>query len=144
MKKKLLIIAGIVIFLMIIYVTSRTFFLTEPPDLTVKIDGEEHSFLKGSYLWGSAVADAPHPFELVEQRESYKIAPNTELILSFSIDPSEYSVELITGVTSSRPIPVRNNTLFAPSEPGIYVIEVFGKWPAGTGSYVAQIEVISD
>lgn len=141
MKKRLLISAGVLLFLAVIYITSRSFFITEPPDLIGRSDEQELLFHKGSYVWTSGIADAPEPTEIANQYEGYEVAPSTDMILSFSIQPSEYSVVQVTSTERSA-IPVKDNTIRTPSEPGTYFIVIYGEWPAGSGSYVVKLEVI--
>lgn len=140
MKKRVLIAAGGLLFLAVIYITSRSFFLTEPPDLIGRLDEQEILFHKGTYVWTSGVADAPEPTELANQYEGYEVTPETDIILSFSVQPSEYSAEQVTAAERIS-LPIQDNKIRTPSEPGTYFIVVYGEWPAGTGTYVVKLKV---
>ncbi|MCM3127504.1 hypothetical protein ACFQ3J_12720 [Paenibacillus provencensis] len=140
MNKRVLIAAGGLLFLAVIYITSRSFFLTEPPDLIGRLDEQEILFHKGTYVWTSGVADAPEPTELANQYERYEVTPETDIILSFSVQPSEYSAEQVTAAERIS-LPIQDNKIRTPSEPGTYFIVVYGEWPAGTGTYVVKLKV---
>lgn len=121
---------------------SASFNSDEPPNAVGTADGKEILFVIGTYQWNNAIADAPSPDELVKDKTVYVAKPNSELSLEFEGEkPEKVSVGLWEN-KNFAPLPNEGGATIVPSEPGRYVLTVWGEWPDGDhASYSAAIEV---
>lgn len=115
----------------------------EPPSLIGTAGTQEIHFLKGSYRWRNAIADAPTPDTLVQRETVYAVEPHSVLSLQFQ---GEGPAEIRGGIWKNEglsPLPIEGDRMTLPSEPGRYVLFVGGNWSdQDYGSYAAAIEVI--
>ncbi|SFL77091.1 hypothetical protein SAMN03159341_109223 [Paenibacillus sp. 1_12] len=115
---------------------------SEPPNAVGFVEKKEILFIKGSYQWHQAIADAPSPDNLVKNAAIYVVKPNAELTLTFK---GEEPKEIWGGLWENQnytPLLKEKNMIRLPSKPGIYVLTVGGKWSGDDrGSYAAAVEV---
>ncbi|HIW34536.1 MAG TPA: hypothetical protein IAA29_17310 [Candidatus Paenibacillus intestinavium] len=114
----------------------------DPPNAVGEADGQMIEFIKGSYQWNNAIADAPSPDNLVKNTTVYVVKPNTELTLNFKGDKPENVRVGLWDKQNNVELPAKGDAFVLPSEPGTYVLTVWGKWSGDDhGSYAASIEI---
>ena len=134
------------IFLIVLVVglfTQVDFGVAQP---TIKADGKSIKVVQGSYCWSSFIksqcASMPTPPDLIKMEKINPIIvkPEEKIEITFKNPPTEYGINLWSGNTSD--VSLQNNILIAPSEPGIYIYDVYGHWPNGdSASSAFTIEV---
>lgn len=116
-----------------------------PPDVVGWVEEQEIHFVKGSYQWNQAIADAPTPDELIRDSEVYVIDANAELTLEFKGEAPEQFEAGLWDNSNFTPLPREGDAFRLPSTPGQYVLSVNGEWTGDdSGSYAAAIEVKED
>lgn len=119
---------------------------SEPPSASGEAGGQKIKLIKGSYQWSSigkhTIADAPSPDQIVEDTTAHIVKPNAELTIQFAGGkPDRVTAGLWEG-HSSVDLPSKGEAFVLPSEPGAYVLIVWGEWTGdGRASYAAAIEV---
>lgn len=144
MKNKLIVCIGLLLILTLLMGCSRTIslLLNEPPNAEGKVNGQKIEFIKGAYQWNNTIADTGTPDQVVKNRTVYEVKPNAQLTLNFNgSKPSEVSAELWSKEHTSS-LETQGEAFLLPSEPGLYVLNVWGKWSGNNrASYIAAIEV---
>ncbi|RUT41982.1 hypothetical protein EJP82_22380 [Paenibacillus anaericanus] len=146
-KRRIMLVSYILLLVAIVLGCSKSAttegLFSEPPDVVGFIDEKEILFIKGSYHWDHAIADAPSPDNLVKDTAVYVVKPNSELTLTFKgEEPQEISAGLWVN-QNFTPLPRVKDTILLPDKPGIYVLSIGAKWSGDDrGSYAAAIEVI--
>lgn len=124
--------------------------LEEPPEAVITIEGESIETAKGTYQWDtkglfsnkSVIADAPAPTELAKDLKMKIVSPGSLASVEFS-DGSEPQLKasLWEGNQSRKELPINNFDISLPAKKGIYIVELYAKWPNGYSSYTFVIDV---
>jgi hypothetical protein len=143
MGKKILAICLLLSLLCVIGCSKAAFNSDEPPNAVGDVNGKQIQLIKGSYRWNNAIADAPSPDNLVKDKIVYVVKPNAKLTLDFDgKNPKTVSAGLWEN-HNSVPLSSEGDAIFLPSEPGQYVLSIWGEWSGDDRvSYAAAIEVI--
>lgn len=135
-------ISGISLLFLCFLILGCAALTMEPPTATGQVGDQKIPFLTGSYEWNHAVADAPSPDDLVKDQTDHVVEPNAEMTLAFN---GSNPKQLNGGWWENREthdLAKKDDVFILPSEPGKYVLLIWGEWPnIGKVSYVAAIEV---
>jgi hypothetical protein len=122
----------------------------EPPEAIVKVGDDKLNAVKGTYQWiqkgfssdTSVNADAPSPFQLGEDMEPSSIKKGAEAKVEFH-DGTHPKLQAFLWLDEGRrqQVPMKDERLTFPSEPGRYVIEIWAAWPNGDASYTILAEI---
>ena len=123
---------------------------SNPPKLTLEINNKIYDTEQGTYCWGNKCVDMIGPEEIMEGKETIKVAPNEEIKLLMKYKPAQIEAHLShfkDGI--QKEIPMKDYKFNAPSEPGIYYYSASFWWMVpnkpntseGDSSYVFAIEV---
>ncbi|GAB6931145.1 hypothetical protein JCM10914A_51280 [Paenibacillus sp. JCM 10914] len=114
----------------------------EPPSAAGQTGDQKIPFLTGSNEWNHAVADAPSPDDLVKDQTYHEVEPNAEMTFEFNgTNPRQVKVAWWEG-HETHDLTQKDDAFVLPSEPGKYVLLMWGEWPNnGRVSYVTAIEV---
>lgn len=144
MKSKLIKSICLLLTIALVIGCSKTVTLVsnDPPSAVGEADGQKIELIKGSYQWNNAIADAPSPDDLVKNTTVYVVKPNAELTLNFIGDKPDNVWAGLWKNQNNVELPVKGDAFVLPSEPGTYVLIVWGKWSGDDhGSYAAAIEI---
>ena len=118
--------------------------MPEPPAMTVQLGDKVYETKRGTYCWStfsnSVCVDmiAPHEMKIVSVGT---VTPASEIKLHFSHPPNSVDVQLWHGDYNYETVATKT-TFTAPTEPGIYLYNVFARWhDKGDVSAIFQIEV---
>jgi hypothetical protein len=114
----------------------------EPPNPKIMVDGKNAPFLKGSYQWKGATADAPHPFDLAEHVKPVDASPSSLLKVEFDYKPNE--LKLTAWATDGKlnySEPIDGSEAMLPAEKGRRIYTLSGVWKEGNGIYVFVIDI---
>ncbi|MFS0749353.1 hypothetical protein [Oceanobacillus sp. 1P07AA] len=119
--------------------------LLEPPRLSIDIGKETITPIQGTYSWeyenndGTMThtsVDIDGPFELANQFNPPTVKANSNVTLSFELEPNEYSVRILEKddvVSSSDSIDLTNK--------GKTIYEIIGYWDQGEASYIFSLHI---
>ena len=147
MKK--LIIVLIVIGLIVIGLFFFEPFRSEPPTPTVTVGETTIPTTQGSYCWKGLLFAQCVDFvytsslEMAKEHKPTVVSPNEEIKIDFKKEPivETLRVEKWIDKDNLEIYEVKNNSIVAPKEKGIYVFHIFANWEQGDGNYVFSIEV---
>jgi hypothetical protein len=115
--------------------------LSEPPIGYGMIGSLKVQFVKGSYRWNNAIADAPSPVDLVKHlSRPLDITNGTTMSIQFNAETKPDSVSVfLWNERNQQPaqIPISEDTIQLPAEPGKYIYDIVAKWSENEVHYVA-------
>lgn len=140
LKSKFIMVIGLLLTVALFIGCSKI--SNEPPSAYGEADGQKIELIKGSYLWNNTISDAPSPDDLVKNSTVYVLKPDAELKLIFKGEkPNNVSVGLWINQNSEE-LSANGNAFVLPSEPGKYVLSIWGKWSGDNRvNYAAAIEI---
>lgn len=123
---------------------------SNPPKLTLEINGKAYHTEQGTYCWGNRCVDMISPEEIMAGKGTIKVVPNEEIKLLMNYKPNQIEAHLSNfkdGVQTD--VPMKDLRFHAPSEPGVYYYAASFWWmdlnqpntSEGDSSYVFAIEV---
>lgn len=133
MKKYMVLCVGI---LLLVACSNNTELGSNPPKVTVEVDGENYETELGSYCWpGGATgsgecADKAGPEELLNGKQPIVVQPEAELAIQIDLkrQPDEVALEQ---VKKDQPINItnfKNMRVTAPKEKGTYFYILQAVW----------------
>ncbi|WP_430787516.1 hypothetical protein VBD025_16665 [Virgibacillus flavescens] len=122
---------------------------TEPPTPNVTVGDTEIPTTQGSYCWdglfSAKCVDMVYTsgWDMGMEHEPVKVSPNEKINVEFDKEPLENSlfVEKWTDEEEVIKIEMKNNTITAPAESGVYVYLIRANWKQGDGSYAFAVKV---
>lgn len=125
-----------VVFLLLVACSNNTELGSNPPKVTVEVDGENYETELGSYCWqGGATgsgecADKVGPEELLNGKQPIVVQPEAELAIQIDLkrQPDEVALEQ---VKKDQPINItnfKNMRVTAPKEKGTYFYILQADW----------------
>lgn len=125
-----------VVFLLLVACSNNTELGSNPPKVTVEVDGENYETELGSYCWqGGATgsgecADKVGPEELLNGKQPIVVQPEAELAIQIDLkrQPDEVALEQ---VKKDQPINItnfKNMRVTAPKERGTYFYILQADW----------------
>lgn len=121
------------------------------PSLNIVCDNQSISVEKGGFKWTtkewlfnkkSVVADSASPEQIAANMDGNTVLPQAELKLEFSKKPNEVTV-IDWSKSKDNAYTLKDNSIIAPKESGIYIYEIIGKWDEGQVSYTIKIIINS-
>ncbi|RXH51372.1 hypothetical protein D6T70_12195 [Kurthia gibsonii] len=125
-----------VVFLLLVACSNNTELGSNPPKVTVEVDGENYETELGSYCWQGGTtgsgecADKVGPEELLNGKQPIVVQPEAELAIQINLkrQPDEVALEQ---VKKDQPTPVSNfkdSRFTAPKEKGTYFYILQADW----------------
>ncbi|RDY69109.1 hypothetical protein DXT76_16775 [Halobacillus trueperi] len=80
---------------------------------------------------------------MADEHKPTVVSPNEEINIIFQKEsmPETLEVEKWTGEGNREDIVVKNNSIAAPKEKGLYVYLISADWDEGDGNYAFSVEV---
>ncbi|MEH6945088.1 hypothetical protein V7014_25245 [Bacillus sp. JJ722] len=144
-----LIIAIIIIGLVVIGLFVFEPFRSEPPTPTVTVGNTKIATTQGSYCWNGLLSAQcvdkiyTSPLDMAKEHKPTVVSPNEEIKFDFKKEPIAETLEVEKWIDKDNieNIEVKNNSIVAPKEKGIYVFHILADWEQGDGNYAFSIEV---
>ncbi|WP_147296337.1 hypothetical protein [Halobacillus trueperi] len=122
---------------------------SEPPAPTVTTGNTEIATTQGSYCWDGLLSGKcvdkvyGSPMDMADEHKPTVVSPNEEINIIFQKEsmPETLEVEKWTGEGNREDIVVKNNSIAAPKEKGLYVYLISADWDEGDGNYAFSVEV---
>ncbi|MFJ5621614.1 hypothetical protein ACIQD3_02565 [Peribacillus loiseleuriae] len=121
-----------------------------PPEVIVKINGENIETARGTYKWESkglfsnktVIADAALPFQIAANMKAEIIEQSSLANIEFN-DGSQPQLHAYLWEEEKRgeALLVNQREITLPSEKGKYIIEIHAEWTNGDSSYILVVEV---
>lgn len=124
-------------------------FRSEPPKPTIRAGNATIPTTQGSYCWnGLLLAKCEDfaytsPLEMAKEHRATVVSPNEEIKIDFKIEPFAETLRIEKWIDKDNieDIEVKNNSIVAPTEKGIYVYHILADWKQGDGNYAFSIEI---
>ncbi|MGX2960646.1 hypothetical protein JNUCC23_15430 [Peribacillus sp. JNUCC 23] len=121
-----------------------------PPDVIVKINGENIEIARGTYQWETkglfsnqtVIADAAAPFQIAENMKAKIVEQSSVADIEFN-NGSQPQLHAYLWEEEKRgeELPLNQHKITLPLEKGKYVIEIHAEWTNGDSSYTFVVEV---
>lgn len=150
MKKRAVILGGVVVALIVVAILWKiSFFSSHPLTPIVSVNKMNIPVTEGTYCWsgllsGSCVDKAfASPWEMGHEQEPAEVSPKQYMTLFFDKKPQKGSLSVFqyTGDKESTPVHVRDGIITLPSKKGTYVYSISAHWEQGDGHYTVIIKV---
>ena len=124
-------------------------FRSEPPSPKITIEEAVIPTTQGSYCWSGLIVKRcvdkiyTSPIEMAKEHKPTVVSPKLEIKIGFKKEPQSgtLEVELLIDESNRKSIVVKNDTILAPDEKGVYYYGVRANWKQGDGNYAFSIEV---
>ncbi|WLD93422.1 hypothetical protein [Alkalihalobacillus sp. AL-G] len=122
--------------------------LLVPPEPSIYINGVGIPFERGSYCWQennqAVCADTAGAKELMRESAAFVVREGEFIWIDFDLQPSTIDTTLFTS-NQEQMIDMKEGQIKLPSDPGIYIIELFVRWEhKGDAMYAFKIKIPSD
>jgi hypothetical protein len=120
-----------------------------PPPVSVVVNDSTYNTKLGSYSWSSkgllssigVDADGESPYNIAIDMEPIPVRKSSKIEILTENKPTLSVYIWDDESTGDYEVPLDDNMLEVPDEPGRYVYEVYAEWDQGNGSYTFVIEV---
>ncbi|MCA0970646.1 hypothetical protein LCM20_08610 [Halobacillus litoralis] len=121
---------------------------SEPPDGFITMNKEQTELAIGSYEWtneglfseSTANVDAGTPYQVAEKVESAPTGGDQTAVITFSTGKTpELSAFIWDEEGRQEELPIENDQVTLPTEPGRHVMEMFAEWENGSASYTMPV-----
>lgn len=133
MKKYMMLCVGI---LLLVGCSNNTEFGSNPPKVTVEVDGETYDTELGSYCWQGGAkgsgecVDKAGPEELLNGKQPIVVQPEDELAIQVDLkrQPDEVELEQVKNNQSTNISGFKNMRFTTPKEKGTYFYAFRADW----------------
>ncbi|WP_342578080.1 hypothetical protein [Psychrobacillus sp. FSL K6-2843] len=124
-------------------------FCSEPPSPTVTVGKTKISTTQGSYCWNGPISAKcvdmvyTSPLDMAKKHTPTSVSPGEEIKIDFRKDPIDESliVEQWIDEENVNAIQMKDNSIVAPKEKGVYVYYITADWKQGDGNYAFSVVV---
>ncbi|QHE52690.1 hypothetical protein [Pontibacillus sp. HMF3514] len=124
-------------------------FRSEPPTPTITAANKEIATTQGSYCWEGLLSAKcvdkiyTSPLEMVKEHKPAVVSPNEVIEIDFKKAPIPETLEVEKWIDRDNieNIVLKNDSIIAPKEKGIYVFHILANWEQGDGNYAFSVEV---
>ena len=144
--RKLLAIGNVVALIAIILFMIKPF-EASPPTAIATAGDVAIPVTEGSYCWNGLFSGQCVDKEygsIVAMGEEYKptvVSPGEEIRVTFDQKPKAVDAEQWLGEEQVQRVELKDHTIVAPEQKGIYVYHLVAHWKKGDGSFAFSVEV---